>query len=117
MNAEELIGILFQSRDITHLTHLRTSSFAEHKALNKFYDNILDLIDDLTETYFGVINDKPEIEIPSSSSTDAIPYLNELRTIVLDNRGAFDMNNSYLQNIIDEILALISRTLYMLTLN
>jgi len=117
MNAEELIGILFQSRDIAHLTHLRTSSFAEHKALNKYYDKILDLIDDLTETYFGVINDKPEIEIPPSSSTEPTPYLNELRTIVLNNRGAFDMNNSYLQNIIDEILALISRTLYMLTFN
>jgi hypothetical protein len=117
MNAEELIGILFQSRDIAHLTHLRTSSFAEHKTLNEYYEEILELVDELTETYFGCINDKPEIEIPSSSSTEATPYLTELRTIVLNNRQSFGMENTYLQNIIDEILALISRTLYRLTFN
>lgn len=46
---EIVLGQLFQSRDIMHLTHLATTSYAEHKALNKAYDGLLSLLDDLIE--------------------------------------------------------------------
>ncbi|MEN9389320.1 MAG: hypothetical protein RLY61_404, partial [Candidatus Parcubacteria bacterium] len=38
MTPSKFLGVLFQSRDIMHLTHLDTRSFAEHKALNAYYD-------------------------------------------------------------------------------
>ena len=37
---EIFIGQLFQSRDIMHLTHLQSTSFSEHKALNSYYDDV-----------------------------------------------------------------------------
>ena len=45
MTPSKFLGLLFQSRDTMHLTHLDTRSFAEHKALNAYYDGILDLTD------------------------------------------------------------------------
>ena len=47
------IGIMFMSRTLSHMSHLQTKSYAEHKALNKFYDEIVDLADDLAEAAQG----------------------------------------------------------------
>jgi hypothetical protein len=112
MTPSKFIGTLFQSRDIMHLQHLKTMSFAEHKALNAYYDGILDLTDTFTETFFGE-NGRVEIEIPSSLATDAINYLKSLKQIVRAERENY---TSELQNILDEVLGLINKTLYLLTL-
>ena len=37
--------MLFLARDVTHSAHLNTRSYAKHKALQKFYENIIDLGD------------------------------------------------------------------------
>ena len=92
------MGLLFQSRDAMHLTHLKTTSFAEHKALNAYYDGILDLTDSFIETYFGR-NGRIEIIIPEAKSLSAMEHLKEL------------------QKILDaEMLGLVNKTLYLLTL-
>ena len=40
----ELIIKLLHARTNAHLLHLGTTSFAKHKALNDFYDEIVDLV-------------------------------------------------------------------------
>jgi hypothetical protein len=113
MTPGKFIGTLFQSRDAMHIAHLQTTSYAEHKALNAYYEGILDLTDTFTEAYFGR-NKRVEIVIPESKNTEAISHLKELRSIVDTERANY---NSELQNIMDEILALLDKTLYLLTLN
>jgi hypothetical protein len=113
MTPGKLIGTLFQSRDSMHIAHLQTTSFAEHKALNEYYDGILDLTDTFTEAYFGR-NKRVEIIIPESKVLDATTHLRELRSILDTERTNY---NSELQNIIDEMLGLIDKILYLLTLN
>ena len=49
----EYIGTLFQSRNQAHIFHLQTTSYAKHKALNKYYEDIIDVIDGLVEAYQG----------------------------------------------------------------
>ena len=47
---------LFESREMTHVYHLQITgegSYAGHKALDEYYNEVLDLIDDLIETYQG----------------------------------------------------------------
>ena len=109
----KFIGTLFQSRDAMHITHLQTTSFAEHKALNAYYDGILDLTDSFTEKYFG-FNKRVEIIIPESKVLDATTHLKELRSIMVTERDNYP---SELQNIIDEMLGLVDEILYLLTLN
>jgi hypothetical protein len=47
----KLISYLFYFQIQAHIFHLQTKSFAEHKALNDFYDSIPDLIDSIVESY------------------------------------------------------------------
>jgi len=109
----KFIGTLFHSRDAMHIAHLQTTSFAEHKALNGYYDNILDLTDKFTEAYFGQ-NKRVDIVIPEAKLLDSTAHLKELQSILNTERGNY---SSELQNIIDEMLALVDKTLYLLTLN
>lgn len=113
MTPGKFIGTLFHSRDTMHIAHLQTTSFAEHTALNGYYDNILDLTDKFTEAYFGQ-NKRVEIVIPESKLSDATSHLKELLPMLNLERSNY---SSELQNIIDEILALVDKTLYLLTLN
>lgn len=113
MTPSSFIGALFQSRDMMHIAHLQTTSFAEHKALGSYYDGILDLTDKFTETYFGR-NKRVEITVPESKIMDAITHLKEMQKMVDAERSVY---SSELQNIMDEMLSLINNTLYLLTLN
>ena len=112
MTASKFIGTLFQSRDAMHIAHLQTKSFAEHKALNAYYDGILDLTDSFTEKYFGR-NGRVEIIIPESKVQDAVSHLKSMQAIIEVER---DNYSSDLQNIMDEMLGLVNETLYLLTL-
>ena len=41
MSCGDLIGHLFLARDVTHSVHLNTRSYAKHKALGGFYENVI----------------------------------------------------------------------------
>lgn len=114
---EIFIGQLFQSRDMMHLTHLQTTNYAEHKALKKYYEGILGLTDELVETYFGTIGKRLNIKILASEYMNSKAHLTYLKDYVLKHRGVLGMENTHIQNIIDEILGLITGTLYLLTLS
>lgn len=112
MTPSKFIGTLFQSRDVMHLTHLQTTSFAEHKALNAYYDGILDLTDSFTEKYFGA-NGRIEIIIPESKKMDSVEHLKMMKSTIEKERENYA---SEFQNIMDEMLGLVDETLYLLTL-
>lgn len=112
MTPSKFLGILFQSRDMMHLTHLDTRSFAEHKALNAYYDGILDLTDSFTEKLFGR-SGRIDIIIPESKKQDATTHLKGMQATIEAER---DNYASDLQNIMDEMLGLVNETLYLLTL-
>lgn len=113
MTPGKFIGTLFQSRDMMHIAHLQTTSFAEHKALNGYYDGILELTDNFSEVYFGR-NKRVEIVIPEAKNMDSVSHLKELQSVLDTERTNY---SSELQNIIDEMLSLVNKTLYLLTLN
>lgn len=101
----------------THMLHLATYSFAEHKALEAFYSAIGDLIDGFVEAYQGKYANRvayvPVFVLPS----DSVDYLTYLKDEVATLRVADGFpQDSELQNITDEIASLIDGTLYQLTL-
>jgi hypothetical protein len=114
METAKFIGTLFQSRDMMHLQHLQTTSFAEHKALGAYYDGILELTDSFTEKYFGR-NKRIPITIPESKATDAVSHLKSMQKLI---EGEADSDNypCDLDNILDEMSGLVNKTLYLLTL-
>jgi hypothetical protein len=114
-----MLNKLFEARDAIHLLHLRTTSYAEHKALGEFYSAWLDLADDFIETFqgkYGRVQENLEIEI--QSGVMAIPYLEELRTFVsAELKSKIEAEDIDLDNIIADMIGLINRTLYLLTLS
>ena len=113
---EIVIAQLFQSRDMMHIAHLQTTSYAEHKALNRYYDELLDLIDSLIESYFGCIGKRLPIKIPGSDYVNPVLHLNQMKDYMMKHRNTFGVDRTHIQNIIDEIIALITKTQYLLTL-
>jgi hypothetical protein len=47
----QLVVELLYSAPVAHIEHLKTTSFAQHKALNEYYDGIPDLTDSIIENY------------------------------------------------------------------
>jgi hypothetical protein len=109
----EFVLTLMHAQTNAHILHLQTRSYAEHKALQGFYEGIDSLVDSYVEAYqgkYGIVDDYPiEYEAP----TGAIEYLVTLNDYVAQARANMPQD-SELQNIIDEIVALIDSTLYKL---
>jgi hypothetical protein len=116
MRPEVYLGQFFQSRDIIHLAHLQTTSYSEHEALNKYYDGLLGLLDSMIESYFGCIGKRVNIKIPASDYINAETHLKQFKEYVKKHRGVLGMDRTDVQNILDEIIALINKTLYLLSL-
>lgn len=116
---ENMISTLLHSRSQTHIFHWQTksqSSFAEHKALNKFYESIGDLLDGIVESYQGkydIITGYKSMDFEDYKSVEQlITYFKGLDSNIEKNRKT--VKESYIQNQIDTIQELIYSTLYKL---
>jgi hypothetical protein len=116
MSCADLIGHLFLARDVTHSVHLNTRSYAKHKALGKFYENIIGLADDLAEAYQGRHGLIGPITLHSAKKTNnVIEFLEDSLKDVEEMRyKVCDKDETAIQNIIDEIVGLYLKTLYKL---
>ena len=94
---------------------MKTRSYAAHKALNEFYDEIVDLADELAESYQGqysLIEDYPPRYTPVD---DPLKLVNGLSSWIGENRyKVCKKEDTHLQNIIDEIVTLCDSTAYKL---
>lgn len=109
----KMIGVMFMSRTYAHMAHLKTKSFSKHKALNEFYDEIVDLADTLAEATQGKYG---KLDIPFMDSTDNVedPITGIKKHLtMLENLGK-QLDDSYLENIFQEIQSLYRKTLYLM---
>lgn len=108
----EFFSTLLHSATIAHQLHFKTRSFAAHKALGEFYDEIVELTDGLVESWqgkYGLVKNFPfkydlETEDPESFLADLDYYVKTHRELVSDD--------SEIQNDIDTIQTLINSTIY-----
>ena len=107
------VGIMFLSRTMSHMAHLKTKSYATHIALNDFYDGIIDLADNLIEAaqgQYGIL-DVPFVNA-SGNVNDPIGmlqgHLKQLETTMSM------VDEDYLMNIFQETQSLYRSTLYKL---
>lgn len=116
-----LFSKLFESREIAHIYHLQVNgqqgSHAAHVALNDYYFNVLNLIDDLIETYqgqYGIVDGYDVIDAKDTKTKEAVAYFEEVAEFIKHARKCISVEDTHLHNIIDEIVALIYKTLYKL---
>ncbi len=111
----ELIMRLFHARTAAHVLHLKTRSYAQHKALNEFYDEIVDLADTIAEAWQGAHGLIEEFPGRYSTPSEPVAMLEELCTWVKNNRyKVVDRAETNIQNEIDNVVTLIDSTLYKL---
>ena len=116
MKAADFVGILFLARDVTHSVHLNTRSYAKHKALNKFYDEIIEVADDFAEAYQGRHGLIGPISLMSAKKTsNVIEFLEgQLAEIESVRYDVCDKADTSMQQLIDNIIQLYLSTLYKL---
>lgn len=119
------ISKLFEAREMAHVFHLMVNgemgSHATHTALGEFYESLLGFIDELTEVYqgqYGLVENYDIIDTSSAKERQYIPYFESLAQFIKQNRNTtFLPEDSHLQNIVDEIVAITYRLLYKLKFN
>jgi hypothetical protein len=116
MKAADFVGLLFLARDVTHSVHLNTRSYAKHKALQKFYEGIVGLADTFAEAYQGRHGLMGGITLQTAKKTANVTEFlqDQLDEIETARSKVVDKDDTALQNIIDEIVALYLSTLYKL---
>ena len=112
-NAALFVSVLFHSGTNAHFMHLQTKSYSEHKALETYYNEIIDIVDRWAEAYQGcyeVIN-----AYPADFHVAKVPltYLQKIKDFVDSIRKVLP-DDTQLQNIIDEVAELVDSTIYKL---
>ena len=116
MKAAEFVGLFFLARDVTHSVHLNTRSYAKHKALQEFYEGIVDLADGFAEAYQGRHGLIGPISLQSAKKTsNVVEFLqNQVEEIESVRYTVCPKTDTPLQNLIDGIVELYLSTLYKL---
>jgi hypothetical protein len=105
------------ARTQAHVFHLQTPSFAAHKALNEFYDEIVDTIDGLVESYqgkYGIVKGYGNVTLQEYQSCDGIILYFTTLVNFLEKSRSMICQDSFIQNQVDELVALIYSLLYKL---
>jgi hypothetical protein len=111
----KFISTLMSSRTQAHIYHLQTTSYAAHKALQEYYEEIVDLIDEYVEAYqgkHGIISGYTGA--PTYREDDnLVTYFEGLRVYVEKAREGLPQDDELL-NVLDDIATLINTTIYKL---
>lgn len=115
---------LFESRQITHIYHLQVrgdeGSYAAHVALDAYYGGILELLDEIIEVYqgqYGIIDKYDTINTDLTETKEKLTYFEEFVNFVRKERSCISVEDTHLHNIVDEMVALLYKTLYKLKFN
>jgi len=116
MKAADFVGLLFLARDVAHSVHLNTSSFAVHKATQKFYEGLPELADSFAEAYQGRHGLMGPVSLMSADKNrELVEFLEDQVERIAVGRFEFcDREESAVQNIIDEIVGHYLAALYRL---
>ena len=114
-----LLSILLNSNTQAQVFHRQVTgagSFSAHSALGRYYPEIIELVDTLTESYQGkygiVIDYKSYALVNWVNHEQVIAYFEELCNQVYELRKVF--TDSYIQNQVDQIEELLYQTKYRL---
>jgi DNA-binding ferritin-like protein len=113
----KFVELLMHSRNQAHAFHLVTDKRSIHKALEKYYEGIVPLLDSWAEAYMGKYGRLRSVNVNKKFMRDPRKAKEYFRSLLVRVRAMSRLSkDSYLRNIYDEIIALIRSTLYMLSL-
>ena len=111
---EELASRVFQARDAAHRAHWKSTSYSQHMALGAFYDDVIEAIDGIVESYqgeFGLIGEFQLIVPPVSGMAG---YLKVEADWIATNRDKIARGSCQIQNQLDSLVSIYRTTVYKL---
>lgn len=111
---EELVGRVFATRNIAHLQHFTTKSYAQHMALGDFYEAVIESIDEVVECHqgqFGLIGD---IDMVQPDVKNLVEHLRDEADWIEANRSEIANESASIENLLDSLVAVYLRTIYKL---
>jgi len=111
---EDLVSRVFAMRNAAHLAHWSTKSYSEHKALGKFYSELIGKIDSIIEAYQGWFGLIGEVRMIVISKKDIAEAIRTDLTWMGTNRDKICKKNTMMENLIDDLMQLYSTTHYKL---
>lgn len=112
----DYIMCLLHGVTAAHVHHLNSVSYAEHIALNEFYEGLEDLTDKLAEACLQRKSQNISSLKPYFSGENGLALVNQLfdETNLMRKMDGFPQETE-IQNIVDEIADLCRSTIYKLT--
>ena len=109
----EFCGTLMQSVVEMWKAHLMTDRYSEHMALDEYYKEMPEKVDSFIESFLSIDGKIDNYKNTLTFNDDAIKYLTELKSLVVDGRDKY-ASTTELESAIDDVLSLIDSTLYKL---
>lgn len=111
----ELISKAFTTRNLLHFAHWNTKSYASHMALGDLYDQIIEDIDEIVETYQGKYGLVEDLRCNAAKlPKDIANYVKEEAQWVEDNRMFISKGDSSIENLIDSLIGHYHKCVYKL---
>ena len=108
---EELINKMFAARNAAHIEHWKTKNGEVHRALGKYYENVIDVLDKYVEAHQGTFGIVGQVD---GEMSDVPQEINDLIIWLNENRSKIARDVPALENILDELNGLHMTTLYKL---
>jgi len=115
---------LFESREMAHVYHLQVrgeeGSYAKHEALGDYYEDIVEIIDDVIEVYqgqYGIVDGYDIIDTSSTNSKDPVQYFEEIGEFIKHGKKCISEEDTHIHSLIDDISCLVYKTLFKLKFN
>lgn len=116
---QEIVNELLEAAATAKRYHWATMGLGEHEALEFFYEGLEDLADDFIECHQGFtgmrLKGPNEMEIPEYTLDGAVGFLMSFKEC-LNTKFRMAVTERSLNNIIDDMVNLIGKTLYKLSL-
>ena len=120
MTTEEIAGKLTFFQEQVHLIHWQTRSYAEHKALGKFYEFIQDFKDEVIEKLMGYTGKRIQgLKIESiDSKADSMKVVDDIQKFSKELEAFGDASKfSDISNLAQSLSGEAAKTKYLLTLS
>jgi RNA binding exosome subunit len=118
-NFSHFVSYLKDSFEQSVVWHHQTESYAVHKALGNFYDEIVELTDGLVESVSGIYGRPTKYDLDSpvdyKNPEQVVKYFKDMYDIIQEYREKI-YKETWIQNQVDEISTLFAETLYLLSL-
>ncbi len=122
MNLNSNINLFLGLQCQLKINHWQTKGFARHQAFGSTYDDLQDLVDSFVEEALGkygrfVLDDETStIQLANLSDLDLKGFINTIREALIQISSQVEETDTNLLNLRDEMLGLVNKLSYLLTL-